>query len=434
MDQFDFSTSASAAALAGSGNASAELFALTDEQILEIEPETAAELREHDGQQIQEIASDRSNGATSASDNRNAKDASVTNTNAASTTLASSTNTSSAEPPRWLADLMNDPRNGGEAREFWNGAAQARAEAAAYREMFAAPAEAKVAAERARALDEIDRAYFAGDVAERSKLATTMLREDPAAFRAMVFEALRALEAAEKSGSAPDVADSRLGKIFGGSSTSPTESTAASRAAIAAGTTGSGETGVAGHHGGADRDARIAAYASFERSANEELERSVGVVIERTLAQALPASVRGNDGALKARLVGAIREDVEKALQGDRALGEQVARVLSGKRLDDGVRGQVVRLIGERAEQLVPGVAKKVLGDWTRTTLAAHRERSGKDAAVTGRRDVAVAATSGAQDSQNSGVRGRGAAPSSENVRGGGVDYRKFSDEQILGM
>jgi hypothetical protein len=433
MNQFDFSAGGSAAALAGSEGASGELFALTDEQILEIEPESSAETREDAAEQTQETASGLLNAATSADERGHAQNAAAKSTTPPHTTTTSSANGGSAEPPGWLAELMNDPRSGGEAREFWNGAAQARAEAAAYREVFAAPAEAKVAAERARALNEIDRAYFAGDVAERSKLAATMLREDPAAFRAMVFEGLRALEAAEKNGGGTGAADSRLGKIFGGGAASSSELWISSQAVVATATIGNGETAVAGHHGQTERDARVAAYASFEKSANEDLERSVGVVIERTLAQALPGGARGNDGALKARLVGAIREDVEKALQGDRALGEQVARVLSGQRLDDGVRRQVVRLIGERAEQLVPGVAKKVLGDWTRTTLAAHRVRSGNDATVGGRRDVA-AASGVAEGSQNSGASGRGASPATEKVRGRGVDYRKFSDEQILGM
>src|SRR5207244_1918907 len=55
--------------------------------------------------------------------------------------------------------------------------------------------------EHARVLDDFDRAYFgtAGKSAQevsasRAQLAQTMLREDPAAFREMVFAGLRALE------------------------------------------------------------------------------------------------------------------------------------------------------------------------------------------------------------------------------------------------
>ena len=47
-------------------------------------------------------------------------------------------------------------------------------------------------------LDDIDRAYFAGDATQRAQLAVRMMHEDPTAFREMVFEGLRALEEAGK--------------------------------------------------------------------------------------------------------------------------------------------------------------------------------------------------------------------------------------------
>src|SRR5260370_34454378 len=110
---------------------------------------------------------------------------------------------------------MKDPWNGEEARELWNGVQQAKQEAAAYRTAFATPedaralkevypggvSEARAAAERARLLDDFDRSYFGGAgksvqevSATRAELAQRRLREDPAAFRAMVFAGLRALE------------------------------------------------------------------------------------------------------------------------------------------------------------------------------------------------------------------------------------------------
>src|SRR5439155_337962 len=131
-------------------------------------------------------------------------------------------------------------------------------------------------------------------------------------------------------------------------------------------------------------------YAAFEKSANEDLERSVGGAIERTLAQALPSlehrNTPGQAGAqrsagsaqdratpLRERLSASVRAEVEKALQGDRQLGEQVAQILSSRSFDNGTRVQIVRLIGERAQQLVPVAAKRVLNEWTQTTLSAHR-------------------------------------------------------------
>ena len=59
-----------------------------------------------------------------------------------------------------------------------------------------------------------------------------------------------------------------------------------------------------------------------------------------------------------------------------RHLGEQVARVLSGRRLDEAARAQVVRLIDARAQQLVPGAVRRVVGSWTAATLGAKKPES----------------------------------------------------------
>jgi hypothetical protein len=176
-----------------------DLFALSDEQILEIEPEkemarSESRVGSHEPAAKQPPA-DRS------------EDAALTGTaTAPSSTSHESLVTSpdAVEPPAWLAAQMKDPWGGEEAREFWDGVQQARSEAAAYRAAFATPedaralkelypggvSEARAAAERARLLDEVDRAYFgtAGNSPEqlsasRAQLAQRMLREDPAAFR-----------------------------------------------------------------------------------------------------------------------------------------------------------------------------------------------------------------------------------------------------------
>jgi len=136
-----------------------------------------------------------------------------------------------------------------------------------------------------------------------------------------------------------------------------------------------------------------------------------------------------------------MRQDVEAALKGDRQLSEQVAQILSGKRLDNETRAQVVRLIGERAQQLVPVAAKRVLSDWTQTTLAAHRARGDRSDGAWARREVFSASSESGRASQpansaassardRSQVANRGAARSDTRR----VDYRKLSDEQILDL
>jgi hypothetical protein len=429
-----------------------DLFVLTDEQILEIEPETAESGAV--GQPLLAVQ-ERSVEAQAAK----------TSPGAAIPAHAGQNDTSQSaqpgvavlqEPPPWLAAQMKDPWTKEEATELWNGVQQARQEAAAYRTAIATPEdaralkelypgginEARTAAERARVLDDIDRAYFgtAGKSAQeisasRAQLAQQMLREDPAAFREMVFAGLRALEDA---GNQPGA--SLVGAPLGSPGAANGEVSAGGASPAPAVPSVVGTQHAAPLRGDTSaNEAHVAAYAAFEKAANEDLERSVGGAIERTLVQALPNTSRVSNvsgaGAqhaapLQARLSQAIRQDVEAALKGDRQLGEQIAQILSARRFDSETRAQVVRLIDERARQLVPGAAKRVLNDWTQTTLAAHRGKSAQADAAATRREVAPAASSTVPAQAATGERSNERRLSTNRARP--VDYRKLSDEQIL--
>ncbi|MGC1483338.1 MAG: hypothetical protein WA789_06050 [Candidatus Acidiferrum sp.] len=417
-----------------------ELFVLTDEQILEIEPEAQdAEVR----------SASASSPAASFSQAQDDPGTHQQNPQASPRTYSDpptehgSRSTSDAEhpaatlpaqPPAWLAETMNDPQRGAEARALWEGAQRAEKEAASYREVFAKPEEARAAADRARMLDDIDRAYFAGDATQRAQLAAMMMREDPASFRDMVFEGLRALEEAGKPIRNKSIADvvGRSAAATPAGGASPAPATQASNRPQ--------------QRDDAAQQAQLAAYASFEKAANEDLERSVGSAIERTLAQALPSltSAGGvsNAGAqhaapLQTRLAAAIRQDVEKALQGDRQLGEQVAQILSAKRLDNETRALIVRLIGERAQQLVPGATKRALNDWTQTTLAAHRGKSARDDTAFARREVTPVAPASRVPQEQSAQRKDAthqARTEGREPAKGRLNYGKLSDEQILDL
>jgi hypothetical protein len=398
------------------GQSSAQdLFALTDEQILEIEPET---------QDAQIVEAARPSPAAipneSAETDRfattHARELSATTSHESPVTSQQSQAGSQQEPPKWLADKMADPQTGGEAREFWKGVQQARNDATAYREIFARPEDARAAADRARTLDEIDAAFYgrAGNSLEqtsaaRTQLAQRMMQEDPAGFREMVFAGLRVLESSGNGAhSGPRLEDPR--QTPGALRSTPRNSFAP--------------------------DAQIEAYRAFEQSANQELERSVGGAIERALSQALPNVKSGNESGiagprsivpLQERLRSAIREDIESSLTGDRQLGEQVSQVLSSRRFDDATRAQVVRLINDRAQQLVPVAAKRVINEWTQTTLAAHRAKAQKAQGAAERADLTPAGSAAAARAGSSET----ARPTS---RPGRVDYNKLSDEQILDL
>src|SRR5258708_647882 len=450
----------SAASSANGESALQDLFALTDEQILEIEPEAepsglapavipseARNLTSYATDQVAQSKRDSSSPAAPRNDRteQSASDAAATSHESPVTSHAE------AEPPAWVAEAMNDPRRGREARAFWEGSQKTQQEAAAYREVFAKPEEARAAAERARVLEEIDRAYFGatGNSAEqtsaaRTQLAQTMLRENPAAFREMVFAGLRALEETGRS----------VAQAFRPEAASSTEAfaTADRKVLTPEGVSYSAASVVGAQHAApqlsstSTHEAHVAAYAAFEKAANEDLERSVGGAIERTIERALPVAqpllaVRGNGEtqarvpALHDRLSSAVRQDVEAALKGDRQLSEQIAQILSARRFDGDTRAQVVRLIDQRAKQLVTGATKRVLQDWTQTTLAAHRTRTRQDDTAAARSDLAPV-NSDAKNPLPRSVNISRDSGRNDNRGGKGakVDYHKLSDEQILNL
>jgi len=465
-----------------------DIFALSDEQILEIAPDPQdVEVSTAAGLPSQPRNPEPSPvGAGLAPPAANGADAS------AGGASPSPTGSASPDPPAWLVAQMQDAWNGAEARALWERVQAGESEAAAYREVFANPedaraikalypggvAEAQATAERARLLDDIDRAYFAAQAgtseqarASRAQLAAMMLREDPAAFREMVYEGLRALEAAGQQRSSSSATDlPRLAQAFRpnrevnvapafrtSADAETTTQTAALNPAARASSSTVGAQHVAPQPGGTSAsETQLNAYSAFEKSANAELEKSVGGAIDRALHQALPnmdaadrsASARGQHtfdahgkaAPLQARLSQVIREDVERALQGDRQLGEQVAQILSGRRLDDATRAQVVRLINDRALQLVPSAAKRALNEWTQATLAAHRSRTSRSEAATSRREVPAAATAAAGMRTEpvahpfrgeTGSRQEAGSRPAGNAR---VNYGKLSDEQILDL
>ena len=475
-----------------------EVFALTDEQIVGLEPEEVAsgEWR---------VASPEKRAQDPPSKTEGGAPAGVP---------------VPPEAPGWLAERMRDPWHGEEAKEFWEGAQRVEREAAAYREVFATPEdaraireiypggvrEAKAAAEQARELNEIDAAFYRGDAATRTALAQRMMEQNPAAFREMVEAGVRLLgrvpsgqrpvtretkeDAAETQRSAErggEEGNRRMGSSDreasqdasavprslrsepangAGSTVGMTEGELARTARasgpfdsalldIARGRQGRRDDNGEGrggerkdltpegvsYRGDVPRDV-ARAYGEFEKTANAELEKSVGGAIGRAMEQALPnlmqAAVRGQDGGVHAplqeRLAGAVREEVETALKSDRALGEQVARILAGRRFGERARAQVVRLIDTRAQQLVPGAVKRVVGAWTQATLGARgkRERDGAEERASGQKtNLGQTASRGAE---RSGVKAQVQTASLGQSRGRKIDYGRVSDEEILGL
>lgn len=326
-------------------------------------------------------------------------------------------------PPEWLAQAMNDPQRGGEVRQFWESAQQARAQAAQ--------------------LASLDRAYFGARDAAPAELAATrdvlaqeLLREDPAAFREMLTAGLRALgvkdvaiptAAAENASERGNRAVDSSGRQASPQNDNPTRATH--------------ESQVTSH------ESLVTQYAAFERAANDDLDRAVRPEISRILERALPAGNNESTRVTRERLSGQVHSEIEAALRQDRALGEQVAQLLRACSFDAGTRAQVVRLIAARAASLVPEASRRVLAEWTQSALAAHRaRRSSGDSSSSSAIPSPSAPPGGDSPSERSTAAAtadpsaaiaRTAKNAAHGTRHSGsrrIDYRALSDEQILDL
>src|ERR1700736_693173 len=127
-----------------------ELFLLSDEQILDIAPETQdvdrdprpASLGEPGDAHSRVPSTEERAQSTDSGPRGKEHDSSSTDHGSRSTGHGAQV-TGRDSPPAWLAARMKDPWGGEEAREFWDGVQQAKSEAAAYRAAFATPEDAR---------------------------------------------------------------------------------------------------------------------------------------------------------------------------------------------------------------------------------------------------------------------------------------------------
>src|SRR5208282_512640 len=132
--------------ITGNG-AGREVFAMTDEQILEMEPLEEVASGQDAATMPRSLDSGLQNAQTSARADRNTPaDGAKESTREGRTPegkfgggvregltpegVSYREGTAAQEPPRWLAERMRDPWHGDEAKELWEGAVQAREEAA----------------------------------------------------------------------------------------------------------------------------------------------------------------------------------------------------------------------------------------------------------------------------------------------------------------
>jgi hypothetical protein len=318
------------------------------------------------------------------------------------------------EMPGWMQALAGDPARAAEARQFWaehralrSETETLRADAEALRqnaETVRREAETlrqneQSLREASASVDRIDAAIFSGDARAQSEVVAEIARANPAAFRSLFAEAAKVLAG---MGAGRREQEARI--------TNHEARVTNDGSRIA-----SQQSPVTGHP---SSPFDPAAYASFERNTNDAVGRDVRGTISETLTRVLPEGVA--DGA--ARRIGEdIFNEVHRAMAADRSLSEQVGEVLRERRFGNTEQQRVAALLAARARQLVPSVARRVIGEWTSSVLGTARTKAARQAAAASRVDIAAAG--GSMDSMP--LR----AMSSREV-----NYASMSDDEILGM
>jgi hypothetical protein len=286
--------------------------------------------------------------------------------------------------------------------------------------------------EATQSVERIDAALFSGDARAQAEVVAELARANPAAFRSLFSEAAKVIsglgqiagDRAQEAGgrrqeagrqeTARQAAGNFYGAIANGVNGGPTLHPNSGQALRE-----NGEGWGAQNSQSPNFDA--AAYATFERATNDAVGRDVRGAIGDTLSRVMPEGVA--DGA--ARRIGEdIFNEVHRALAADRSLSEQVAGVLRDRRFGAAEQQRVASLLAGRAKQLVPSVARRVIGEWTSSVLSTARSKAARQAAAASRVDIAAAG--GSLDSMP--LRSRGAGSARE------VNYASMSDEEILGI
>jgi hypothetical protein len=317
-------------------------------------------------------------------------------------------------------------------------------------------------------LAEFDAGFYSGDAASRTALAQSLFSSDPAAFRAMFDEAARLLGVTASRGENIANAANGNGAVAEASATAdrfrppavpaqnqdgglPTrsgqlpasatqtdhgmrdENAATNDARNNASRNDASQNAARGD--AAPNSARVDAlnspaappaafpaesYRAFESATNEAVAREVRGAITRTLEQVLPDGVA--EGA--ARRIGEdIFGEVGKLLAADAQLSSQVGETLRGWRFGAAEQQQVASLLSGRARQILPSVARRVIGEWTTSVLSAARTRATRSDSAARRVDVGGAASGDGA--------ARGAARA---LRPREIDYARTSDDDIFSM
>jgi hypothetical protein len=156
---------------------------------------------------------------------------------------------------------------------------------------------------------------------------------------------------------------------------------------------------------------------AFLHAANAAAVEGVVAAIEAQVERLLPEGVAKN---ARTRVVGEIYRELDSSLRSNPQFAAQLRDAFRSGSLDDGHQRAIVSLLTGRARQALPGVAKRVLSEWTSTIVSAANERRTRQR--TAERRIDIAGSSGAGNDGRKSMSPRD------------LDYARLTDADILNL
>jgi len=341
--------------------------------------------------------------------------------------------TSSPEPAHLRATFDANP----ELRAAWH-------DASAYRESFATPDAAREATTLLADVNHMDALFFSRRPEDHVSLARAIANLDPAAFSSLA-QAMQSIAAgsAALAVAAPQVAQAFLTVPPAATSAiAPnlhSRANASEHAPQAAWSHDESSTQPRATQAQTSADRRPMemtpvlpetanqAHAqsatanesqlAFLHSANAAAVEGVVAAIEAQVQRLLPEGVAKN---ARTRVVGEIYRELDSSLRSNPQFAAQLRDAFRSGSLDGGHQRAIVSLLTGRARQALPGVAKRVLSEWTSTIVSAANERRTRQR--TAERRIDIAGSSGAGNDGR-----RSMSPRD-------LDYARLTDADILNL
>jgi hypothetical protein len=275
-------------------------------------------------------------------------------------------------------------------------------DAEAYRKVFATPQEAQQATALLADLNRMDALFFSRRPEDHTQLAHAIAELDPTAFASLAQAINAHLENGAARGPARNAAidtvrleDPRQERYSRELSTQSADENAPRNAV----------TGLTPQQD------------EFFHATNASAVEGVLEAIESQVERLLPEGV---NKSARSRVVAEIYRELDGTLRSNRQLAQQLREAFRSGSLDADHQRAVVSLITGRARQALPGVAKRVLQEWTSTIVAANQDRRARQRTAERRVDIAGSGGTGIDGRRSIGPRN--------------IDYARMSDSDILNL